>query len=318
MIGRISARCRKRSPIGKSKDEGFTLIELLVVLVILPLIIGAVAEAIIVSFENQPSTSGLLSNTTNAELTTQYFVRDVQGASEVFAPAVPPSGPQDLQGLFQGSGYSQYSPEVCGVSSSDTLLVALYRPGINGAASLDVAYWQHTDGQRMVEVIRYACTVQPDFSSSSPVAEVLVVPPPGSATGNPNQSQQVSATASISPTQFAESAATGWTSTTAHTVASSAVPSLASPLTIDVASTTGFVPGTVTLSTTLGTATVSCSGVSASPPSFTGCSSLEPPSDATGQLTTGAPVTQSSISSVQLSVNEPSSSYSFNALGSPR
>jgi prepilin-type N-terminal cleavage/methylation domain-containing protein len=62
---------------------GFTLIELLVVLVIIPLIIGGLAEAFIVSFNNEAATSNRLSDSVNAQTTSEYFVRDVQGASFV-------------------------------------------------------------------------------------------------------------------------------------------------------------------------------------------------------------------------------------------
>ncbi len=257
MISRIQARARKRLRVSGREEGGFTLIELLVVLVILPLIIGAVAEAIIVSFESQPTTSNRLSNTTNAELTSEYFTRDVQGASEVTTD----------QPLFQSGAYTQSSPQVCGSSSSDTLLVALYRPPGNGAAALDVAYWEHTD-QGMVEVIRYACTLQPDYSSVSPVAEVLAGPPPGTEAGNADLTQQVSAIASISPSQFAQSASGGWTSTTVQTTVFATITDFGSASTISVLSTAGFLPGTITVSTRLGVGTVTCQVINAAPVVF--------------------------------------------------
>jgi prepilin-type N-terminal cleavage/methylation domain-containing protein len=315
MISCLLRQARKKLWIDRRPgDDGFTLIELLVVLVILPLIIGAVAEAIIVSFQNQPSTSNRISDTTNAALTTQYFVRDVQGASEVFAPPIPSSGPQNLQGLFQGSGYSEYSPEVCGTSSSDTLLVALYRPGVNGTAPLDVAYWQHTDSSGMVEVIRSSCSLQADYSSTSPVSEVLDGPPPGSLAGGADLSKKVSDSAAVSPSQFQLSASNGWTTAAAQTVVSSEIASLSSATTIDVASTAGFAAsGTLTISTSLGSETVTCTALGTSPASFTGCTN-----GGAGAVAVGALVTQSNISAVQLSVNEPASSYQFNVLGTPR
>jgi len=312
MIDRIRAWSRQRLSGGTRSDDGFTLIELLVVLVILPLIIGAVAEATIASFENQPSTSNRLSDTTNAALTSEYFTRDVQGASEVTTD----------QQLFQSGSYSQVSPQVCGTSSSDTLLVALYRAPDNGAAALDVAYWKHTDDQGAVEVVRYACTLQGDFSSVSPVSEVLAGPPPGSLGGsnaeNGDPSLQVSAGTSISPSQFEQSASHGWARTAPQTTVTEEITTFASlPSIINVFSTAGFAPGNITISTRLGVGTITCSGVSASPPELTGCTPVGPSAVLPAEVVVGAPVTES-ISAVQLSVYEPSSSYDFNVLGVPR
>jgi prepilin-type N-terminal cleavage/methylation domain-containing protein len=304
MIDRILRRARKKLSVDRRRgDNGFTLIELLVVLVILPLIIGAVAEAIIVSFENQPSTSNRLSDTTNAQLTTEYFVRDVQGATELTTD----------QQLFGSGTYGPYSPQVCGTSNSDKLLVALYRPAQGGASALDVAYWQHTTAINTYEIIRYSCTVNADYSSASPVSEVLASPPPGSLVGNADPNQLITANVSISPDQFVVPASNGWASTVAQTVISSEVSQLSAASTINVASVSGFSAGPLSISTSLGTGTVTCSGISSTPPSFTGCTG-----GGAGAASVGALVTQATISGVQLNVNEPASSYNFNVLGSPR
>jgi prepilin-type N-terminal cleavage/methylation domain-containing protein len=306
MIDRILRRARKQPSVDRrQRDSGFTLIELLVVLVILPLIIGAVAEAIIVSFQNEPSTSNRLSDTTNAQLTTQYFVRDVQGATEVTTD----------QQLFLAASYGPYSPQVCGTSNSDKLLVALYRPALGGASALDVAYWQHTTALNTFEIIRYSCFVQGDYSSASPVSEVLASPPPGNLAGNANPSQLITANVSISPDQFIVPASNGWASAVAQTVVSAQIGALSGAPSISVASVSGFATGPlwpITISTSLGAETVTCTGTS-SAPAFTGCTS-----SGTGAASVGALVTQSDISSVQLNVNEPASSYNFNVLGSPR
>jgi prepilin-type N-terminal cleavage/methylation domain-containing protein len=313
MIRRISAWAGKKPAVSRRGDNGFTLVELLVVLVILPLIIGAVAEAIIVSFENQPSTSNRLSDTTNATITTEYFVRDVEGAAEVCAPPTS-SGPQPLSQLCQTSGspYSQSSPEVCGSSNSDTLLAALYRPAVAGSAALDVGYWLHTSNS-VTQVVRYSCTLQGDFSSTSPVSEVLVVPPPGTLAGNAGSQDAVSAQVDITPGQFDAAA---WTNTVAQTEVLSVgsnPPILANAHSIAVASTSGFTSGTLSVATSLGTETVTCTGVQTAPPSFSGCTS-----SGSGAVTSGALLTQSSVSAVQLAVTQPASSYNFNILGAPR
>ena len=64
-------------------DAGFTLIELLVVLVIMPMVIGAIAAAIIISEQDSGVASTTLSDSSCAQTTSEYFVRDVQGAQYV-------------------------------------------------------------------------------------------------------------------------------------------------------------------------------------------------------------------------------------------
>ena len=64
-------------------DAGFTLIELLVVLVIMPLVIGAIAAAIIISEQDSGVASSRLSDSASAQTISEYYVRDVQGAEYV-------------------------------------------------------------------------------------------------------------------------------------------------------------------------------------------------------------------------------------------
>lgn len=90
-------------------ESGFTLIELLVVIVVLPLLMGALAEGTILVLRNtaptdQKGTATRLSNSADAEITSTYFVRDVQSASKVStnpAPVCSPpgAGPDQVLGL---------------------------------------------------------------------------------------------------------------------------------------------------------------------------------------------------------------------------
>ena len=64
-------------------DAGFTLIELLVVLVIMPLVIGAIAAAIIISYQDSGVASSRLSDSDSAQTISEFYVRDVQGAEYV-------------------------------------------------------------------------------------------------------------------------------------------------------------------------------------------------------------------------------------------
>jgi hypothetical protein len=70
-------------------DGGFTLIELLVVTLILPLVIGAVAVALISVFSLQNSVGNRFSDSGDAQVVSSNFESDVQGASMVTVPAPP-------------------------------------------------------------------------------------------------------------------------------------------------------------------------------------------------------------------------------------
>lgn len=67
-------------------QSGFTLIEVLVVLVLLPLVFGAVAIVIITSLRNDSGISTKLADSHDAQITSAYFVRDVQSADRIWAP----------------------------------------------------------------------------------------------------------------------------------------------------------------------------------------------------------------------------------------
>jgi type II secretory pathway pseudopilin PulG len=64
-------------------EEGFSLIELLIVIVILPLVVGGMAAALIAVLQNETRTFNSVSNSVDAQITSANFVRDVQSASAV-------------------------------------------------------------------------------------------------------------------------------------------------------------------------------------------------------------------------------------------
>lgn len=284
---------RRRRNIGA--DAGFTLIELLVVLVIIPIIIGGVAEVLLVSFNNESATSNRISDTVNAQLTQDYFLRDVQGASEVTTLD------NTNTSLFS---YSSISPQVCSPGSG-SLLVALYHGAEGSGPALDVAYWLEGTGTT-TEIDRYSCTLTASSLSTSPAKIVIATPPPQSILGQAQTQETISVTnpAEITPTQFATAAAGGWTFTDAFTSAQGF-----SGTTLSVGSTSGFTTGAITVVTSSGSQTVTCTGITSA--TFTGCGSL------TG-VGNGDPVTQSSVSSVLISVTEPASSYKYSLLGTSR
>ena len=70
-------------------EEGFTLIELVIVLVILPLVMGAVAVVMLTSLENQQGIQNKLSDSSDATVSTAYYVRDVESAVAVTTTSSP-------------------------------------------------------------------------------------------------------------------------------------------------------------------------------------------------------------------------------------
>ena len=80
-------------------DAGFTLVELLVVLVIMPLIVGAIAAAIIVSYQDSGVAGNRISDSSNAQLVSEYFGRDIQGAQYITTSQNAASTPPRLPGM---------------------------------------------------------------------------------------------------------------------------------------------------------------------------------------------------------------------------
>jgi prepilin-type N-terminal cleavage/methylation domain-containing protein len=69
-------------------DEGFTLIELIIVLIILPLILGAIAVALITTLQDSVGLSTRISDSVDAQITAAFYVRDVQSSQFVTTSAV--------------------------------------------------------------------------------------------------------------------------------------------------------------------------------------------------------------------------------------
>jgi prepilin-type N-terminal cleavage/methylation domain-containing protein len=309
-------------------DDGFTLIELLVVLVILPLIIGGIAEALIVTLENDSGTSNRISDSANAQTASEYFVRDVQSATFVTTST----------GLQSATHFTLNSPQLCG---SGTFLLGLYRPvTTSDPAGMDVGYWQSAAGQ----VQRYACSVSTTNYAATPtgapvvVADNVVAKAIGSTPGTPTAGGAGTASTSqfvaIQPTWIATAAASEWAPvapaapvavTTTLCYSAATCPSGLSTFNLDVftsttLSQTGFtMPGSLNVSTPAGSVALTCTGFgtdsSNNLPDFTGCST----SQVTGKAVIGRSiVTQSSISGIQLAVTLPGSHYTYSLLGSPR
>jgi prepilin-type N-terminal cleavage/methylation domain-containing protein len=99
-------------------DGGFTLIELIIVTLIIPIIVGAITLALIAIFSLQSSTTGRLSGSGDAQLTSTNFETDVQNATEITtdstglspqcAPASQVSGSTQVLGVQTGNAVISY------------------------------------------------------------------------------------------------------------------------------------------------------------------------------------------------------------------
>ena len=152
-------------------DEGFTLIELVVVLVILPLVMGALAVALLVTFREQVGVSTRISTSADAQVTSAYFVRDVQSAMYVTTTPTPAGGSVAWPSTAGPSG-------ACG--SGTALIVSLAWPSsqrpINDGATV-VSYWRMQNGLLERELCRGSASPSSGITSRdflSPFAHALL------------------------------------------------------------------------------------------------------------------------------------------------
>lgn len=94
-------------------EEGFTLIEILIVLLILPLVVGGVVAALLSILQNEDTTFNRVGDSADAQITSAYFVRDVQNATSLSTgnstsgtcsntPSYPPLGSTPIVNLQWG------------------------------------------------------------------------------------------------------------------------------------------------------------------------------------------------------------------------
>jgi prepilin-type N-terminal cleavage/methylation domain-containing protein len=300
----------------KGAEQGFTLVELLIVMVILPLVVAGVAVAIITTEKNAGTTKARLSDSTSGQITSEYFVPDVQSAQFLTTTNV---------------AATQTMPSVCGTGT--TLLLGLYRPATSSVAALSVGYWLTPSGPQLSSLTRYTCTVAPDSSSNLQSSGNLQtgpnVPPscstyptPGCVQSRVHISDDVSsAQGYITPAQFATAAGVGWapvttsTSVSATTAISDSTSPNPVPWTLPVVSTTTFnISQQILVATATGLNSFTCTAVSVSPASFT-CPGI-PGGSTTVQ---GSPVSQAAaVSGVNISVLQPGSYYAYSLSALPR
>jgi hypothetical protein len=120
-------------------EDGFTLIELLIVVVLVPFVIGAVAIVLTTALKDQTGVAGRLNDSHDAQITSAYFVRDVQGASGTVStlPATILCSPSSAAGKLQPmTGTVQVLGLQWTPTGSSTVTSVSYNYGKVGATSV--------------------------------------------------------------------------------------------------------------------------------------------------------------------------------------
>lgn len=114
-------------------EGGFTLVELLIVTIVLPIILGAIALALVSTFSLQSGVSNRISGSADAQVVSAAFVNDVQNAS--FLTTESTSSPQCAPASQVAN-----SAQVFGVQSSDGQTVISYEEVPSGSIYRLVRY----------------------------------------------------------------------------------------------------------------------------------------------------------------------------------
>lgn len=142
-------------------DSGFTLIELLIVTLVLPLVIGAIAIALISVFSLQSSTSGRISDSGDAQVTSANFESDVQGASLLTTDNGTPTG-----------GLAPCETTAQSASSDPQVLGLQWGGGGTGSTQTEVSYVEAVSGTAGIDtLVRNVCQV---VDSTTPASTVFV------------------------------------------------------------------------------------------------------------------------------------------------
>ncbi len=143
-------------------EEGFTLIELALVMIIMPLVLGVLFYALFVTLESEAHVSTKVTDSVDSQISSEFYVRDVQSATLVTLSA------------------SAKAPTICGTGTK--MLVSLAWPsGSTSTGKTVVSYWAESGGTTLV---RQACrtgsprpstTTSRNFSSAISRANVACV-----------------------------------------------------------------------------------------------------------------------------------------------
>jgi hypothetical protein len=118
--------------VTRPREDGFTLVELLITVVILPLIIGAIAVALVTIFNLQTGVSNRITGSGDAQVVSASFFHDLQSAEKVTVNPANPSG--------------------CGAGSNELIGLQWSRSG----GTTNVAYDVTASGSTF-SMVRYLC-----------------------------------------------------------------------------------------------------------------------------------------------------------------
>jgi prepilin-type N-terminal cleavage/methylation domain-containing protein len=210
------ARRATRRRVEGIDDAGFTLIELLITVVILPIVLGGIAAALLAVFGLQDQTQNRIGDSNDAQVGSATFNKDVQSAEEVTTAGFATAA---------GCGSATTGPN----GSAQTQLLGLewgYNSAAAGGFQTVVSYvTEQLPGQTGSALVRQECTNGQSTTPSSTTTISRDFPPLPADPNNPTSSDFIGPCPSsgtpatwanclsIVPGSVQTSAGTGWTTT---------------------------------------------------------------------------------------------------------
>ncbi|HEY6428958.1 MAG TPA: hypothetical protein VIX84_17175, partial [Acidimicrobiales bacterium] len=179
----MATRRAMRRRLEGQDEAGFTLVEIVVVVLVLPIVLGGIAAALISVFTLQNQTTNRLTSSNDALFGAANFNKDAQSAAQVTTQSTPG----------------------CGAATGQTQILGL-RWGANSAASggyeTVVSYVTAPFSSTATQLIRQVC---PSGSSTTPSSQQTVSYDYGVTTGL--------SPVTINPASVQTAAASAWTNT---------------------------------------------------------------------------------------------------------
>jgi len=162
---RLLRRADRLTDLRTGDESGMTLIEILIVLVILPIVVGGIAVAMITTLKDQSGIQTKLSDSTDSVVASSYYSRDIQSADAITTSASPST------------------PPLCIASGEAGAMPILSAEWANASSTTVVSYYYWTPpgaGPPPTELVRWSCQ-----GSASPIRAVmshnLATPPTGTS-----------------------------------------------------------------------------------------------------------------------------------------
>ena len=172
------ARRGTRRRLEGDNEAGFTLIELVMTVAILPIVVGAIAVALLSVLNLQGSVSGRIGNSNDELVSASTFNKDVQSAQEIETATTP----------------------ACGTSGQTQIVGLEWGLDANGSYQTVVSYVTAPDSTKTV-LIRQVCTAPPAPPASAPTGARTVSHDAGTPTLTFNPSGFMGANATWQSTQ---------------------------------------------------------------------------------------------------------------------